>query len=295
MVLAVQLNYIRNKVFDEYWVYITPRNMFAIWEKYFKGSQRLSTLFQMLSDRYSSMSSEEILTYIGLVFVIFTLLAFFILALFVQYFQEKPVSQTRIWFVWTTLLLFSMVNMGLAGPWLWTRGVLDVGIKYRLDIEKRNLESFGEKREAGFATIISSNKFSVGIVYNWYFERYLAFLKAQEADQPALEQLLGVTDGKKLYFSERIDYPLAREFLQDAGRFQDFEKMISYTGDKLVVDVHAPAPGFLSFIDNWDADWTATVDGHPTSIALLFGTFKAVWLEPGDHQVIFEYRPFSLH
>jgi hypothetical protein len=53
-------------------------------------------------------------------------------------------------------------------------------------------------------------------------------------------------------------------------------KIVTYIGDKLVVNVYAPRDGLLSFIDNWDKDWRATVDGEPAPIYLLLGTFKSV-------------------
>ncbi len=49
--------------------------------------------------------------------------------------------------------------------------------------------------------------------------------------------------------------------------------------------------GYLSFIDNWDPDWKAWVDGQPVEIELLFGTFKSVRLTPGKHKVRFSYQP----
>jgi hypothetical protein len=202
------------------------------------------------------------------------------------------ILKLQLWAVWIILFIFSIANMGFAGPWLWTRGVLDVGTGYSPNMEKLNTEFIEGKRVVGYFSIIPSNQYSVGIIMNWYFNRYVLFLNKQEADQTALNKLLGVTDGKKLFFSERIDYLLVPEFLQDANRFQDFENVVSYSGDRLVVNVHAPQAGFLSFIDNWDPDWKATVDGNPVPIDLLFGTFKSIYLKTGDHQVEFKYRPF---
>jgi len=67
--------------------------------------------------------------------------------------------------------------------------------------------------------------------------------------------------------------------------------VISYTADELVLKVNVPTEGYLSFIDNWDRDWEATVDSKITPIERLFGVFKSVRLPPGEHQVIFAYRP----
>lgn len=50
--------------------------------------------------------------------------------------------------------------------------------------------------------------------------------------------------------------------------------------------------GYLSFIDNWDPNWTATVNGERVQVEKLFGTFKAIHLDPGSSQVVFRYSPF---
>lgn len=67
--------------------------------------------------------------------------------------------------------------------------------------------------------------------------------------------------------------------------------MIFYNGDELVLNVNVKTEGYLSFIDNWDSAWQAKIDSKPTKIELLFGTFKSVQIPPGDHLVIFAYRP----
>jgi len=66
-----------------------------------------------------------------------------------------------------------------------------------------------------------------------------------------------------------------------------------YDGDTLTLMVRNVKPVYLSFIDNWDPDWRAFVNGEPTPILKLFGTFKSVQISPGKNIVTFTYRPFS--
>ena len=50
----------------------------------------------------------------------------------------------------------------------------------------------------------------------------------------------------------------------------------------------------MSFIDNWDPDWRATLNGKPVPVEQAFGTFKAVHIpDAGDGVVVFEYVPRS--
>ncbi len=127
--------------------------------------------------------------------------------------------------------------------------------------------------------------------FNWYFNRYVKFIKSTESQIIYRRKLLGIIDGKKLYFSKSIAYPTIKEFIDDAIQFNNFERLISYSGDKLVLEVNVPKDGYLSFIDNWDSGWEATVDSKLTKIERLFGLFKSVRLSVGKHQVIFAYRP----
>ena len=69
--------------------------------------------------------------------------------------------------------------------------------------------------------------------------------------------------------------------------------ILSYNGDALSLEVEARVDGFVSFIDNWDSDWQATVDGRSVPIERLFGTFKSVRLTAGAHTVDLVYRPFA--
>lgn len=188
------------------------------------------------------------------------------------------------------LVLFSMLEMGHTGILMWPGRVLSTQ-RTRLNIEELNQKSFGIPRTDYNATISLSESFSVGVVPNWYFNRYNQFLHSPKFDPEARKRLLGVIDGRKLYLSEAINYPAIQAFLDDAERFKDFKQVVSYTGEELILDVDAPMKGYLSFIDNWNPDWKATVDGRPVSIELLFGTFKSIQVPVGKHRVVFTYRP----
>jgi uncharacterized membrane protein YfhO len=46
--------------------------------------------------------------------------------------------------------------------------------------------------------------------------------------------------------------------------------------------------------DSWYPGWVAFVDGKETPIHRADYIFRAVPLTPGEHSVVFEYRPMSL-
>ncbi|HET7011932.1 MAG TPA: YfhO family protein, partial [Anaerolineales bacterium] len=64
-------------------------------------------------------------------------------------------------------------------------------------------------------------------------------------------------------------------------------------GDPNLVRVRASAPdgGWLLLSDSWYPGWIATVDGQDTTIHRADGLFRAVWTPPGEHEILFAYRP----
>jgi hypothetical protein len=59
------------------------------------------------------------------------------------------------------------------------------------------------------------------------------------------------------------------------------------------IDLVVPGPGYLVLAYTDYPGWRATVDSQPTQILRANYAFMALPLEPGRHQVIFRYEPFS--
>ena len=257
-ILLIQFHIFRNKLYDEYWT------------EYFKD-----------------FASKDIL------FILFGGVAFFITLLLLSVAPRIQFQSPRtLAALLAGLVLFSVLNMKSVGSGMWIDPLLPLQTskRNRVNVAQLNMESFTIPRIES-ATISLSSTFSFGIIPNWYFNRYVQFYNKTEKELQARNQLLGAIDGRKLYFSQSINYPTIQAFLDDAVRFKDFERVISYTGDELTLEVRNTTDGYVSFIDNWDSDWEATVDGKLTPIELLFGTFKSVQLMAGEHRVTFAYQP----
>jgi putative flippase GtrA len=257
-IIIIQVYLFRNKLYDYYWT------------EYFKY-----------------LSSKEDL------FIKYGLIAFFI-SFFLLMLASKirfQSSQTLA-VILSGLILFSALDMRSSGSGMWIYpSPIKTTNRSRVNVAQMNLESFTIPRIDEQATVSLSSTFSIGTIENWYFNRYVQFLERTNNELNARRQLMGMVDGRKLYFSQSINHPTIQAFLDDAAQFKDFERVISYTGDELTLAVRTPTEGYLSFIDNWDGDWKVAVDSKPTPIELLFGTFKSVRLVPGEHRVIFSYRP----
>ena len=66
----------------------------------------------------------------------------------------------------------------------------------------------------------------------------------------------------------------------------------SYRNREVVVEINNPVPGFLVLSDTYFPGWEAELDGQPTRILRANYLVRAVALEPGEHRIVFTYRPW---
>src|SRR5262249_45075808 len=150
---------------------------------------------------------------------------------------------------------------------------------------------------------------SVGLVDGWglirhglFFSQYFRLDGSARPDVPhdqitAAMRFFGANrDAKRLFLSSRIDFASPLDFMAEVDATAasgDADIAVTFfDGDTLRVDIRAPAHGrWLSYVDNWDANWTATVDGREVAIERLFGSYKSVRVPAGRSTVVFSYRP----
>jgi hypothetical protein len=212
---------------------------------------------------------------------------------FILFFLIKKTPKN---FVAAAMVLICTAEMFYVGTHTWTyKGQIDAK-RTHPDIAKIDMASFSCPRVYEYDTIQLNEKFNTGIVRNWYYQRYTNFITKAGNEPQALSVLLGLIDGRKIFFSKSIDYSSISLFLEDALSCKPSINVLSYDGDELTVEVQTLVAGYLSFIDNWDSNWKAAVDNKPDKIELLFGTFKSVAILQGSHIVKFYYKPklFSL-
>ena len=200
-----------------------------------------------------------------------------------------------------SLLVLNLVDTGTVATRQWSLAAVPPRDRQQLRVETIDVAALQTPRTFAHDTISLTPAFSVGYVDNWYFERYLAFLGRYASagfDEPkpaGFADLLGITDGRRVYFSSRIEYASIDEFVDDARSFSRDHRFVArigrYTGDALRLTVGSDSAGYVSFIDNWAPGWVALVDRRPVPLTRLFGTFKAVKVEAGRHVVEFRYEP----
>jgi hypothetical protein len=70
-------------------------------------------------------------------------------------------------------------------------------------------------------------------------------------------------------------------------------RIIRYANTEVVVEVEAPAAGFLVLNDVWHPWWRASLDGKPAEILKANVLFRAVAVPAGRHMVRFTFHPFA--
>ncbi|GBD26749.1 hypothetical protein HRbin30_02091 [bacterium HR30] len=68
---------------------------------------------------------------------------------------------------------------------------------------------------------------------------------------------------------------------------------MAYEPTRVAVEVVSARPALLILNDTFYPGWRATVDGRSAPIYRANFLFRGVPVQPGDHQVVFEYVPWS--
>ena len=181
------------------------------------------------------------------------------------------------------------------------------------NMDKALTESLSTHRVRKYQMISLTPVFNVGFVQNWYFRRYLDFDQTifskddynKPIDRSELHWyglLMGLQEthhlpGKRLFLSKEIDHASTKSFIMDSiqteSRFVRDLQVKYYNGEILRLALSNTEPLYISFIDNWDPDWRATVNGRHQPLERLFGTFKSLRIQAGTHDIVFYYNPFS--
>lgn len=72
-------------------------------------------------------------------------------------------------------------------------------------------------------------------------------------------------------------------------------EVVQYLPEKVVIRAKTDLPGFLVLTDTNFPGWEARIDGQPAKIYQADFLFRAVRIEPGEHQVTFEYKPKEVY
>lgn len=77
--------------------------------------------------------------------------------------------------------------------------------------------------------------------------------------------------------------------IDDAKRDEVHVRIERHDDEEVVIEVRTAVPGYLRLADPWDPGWTARIDGEPVPVRIADHYLRAVFVEPGEHEVRFRF------
>ena len=134
-----------------------------------------------------------------------------------------------------------------------------------------------------------------------YFKRYNGAIKPSTSknDLKIVNFFYGNSvEAKKIFFSEKLNHNNIVSFVEDSKNYEkksNFKAEIlieKYDGNNLELTIFTNNDGWLSFIDNWDPGWRATVNTRKVEIFKLLGSYKSIKVKKGFSKIRFQYKPW---
>jgi hypothetical protein len=91
---------------------------------------------------------------------------------------------------------------------------------------------------------------------------------------------------EEVVLEEPVTVAAGTEFFREA-------EFIEYSPSRVVVRATCPSAGYLVLTDNCYPGWQARVNGRTAEILRANYTFRAVAVDAGESEVVFEYKPRS--
>jgi hypothetical protein len=137
--------------------------------------------------------------------------------------------------------------------------------------------------------------------FTMYFQRYEGRKnpKVSDEDFELAKFFYGATEeGKKIFFSQKIDHSNIVSFVKESNDFEKVSKfeidvlIDKYDGNYLELNIKSKNDGWVSFIDNWDSGWISSVNGENKEIYKLLGSYKSIKIKKGFSNIKFQYKPW---
>ena len=137
--------------------------------------------------------------------------------------------------------------------------------------------------------------------FSKYFQRYngLKNIDITEDEIELVKLFYGASnEAKKIFLSKSLDHKNIVSFIKDSNAFEkanNFKVKIlidEYDGNSLTLEILSEKKGWLSFIDNWDYGWVATVNKREVPIYKLLNSYKSIKIKKGFSKVKFQYKPW---
>ena len=137
------------------------------------------------------------------------------------------------------------------------------------------------------------------LIYKKYFNLKSGLIKQELSEQQkaSVMYFFGMDNyAKKFFFSKTNNHHSLINFVTASREFEkkslsSFKVLLeNYNGNSVELLYDTKEDSVLSFIDNWDPNWSAAIDGEKVEIKKLFNAYKAIEAPAGKHKVIFSYK-----
>jgi hypothetical protein len=122
--------------------------------------------------------------------------------------------------------------------------------------------------------------FAVTRVVERSFENAAALLRAPGFDPRAMAAIEPSTD-----------QPFPLKSLTDGAGFQADLRFTEYSANHLALEASSDRPALLVLSDAWYPGWEARLDGARVPIYIADVAFRGVFLPPGRHTLVMDFRP----
>ena len=137
--------------------------------------------------------------------------------------------------------------------------------------------------------------------FSTYFQRYngLKNINITDGEIKLVKLFFGASnEAKKIFLSNSLDHKNIISFINDSNTFEKVNNLKvkilidEYDGNSLTLEILSEKKGWLSFIDNWDYGWVATVNKREVPIYKLLESYKSIKIKKGFSKVKFQYKPW---
>jgi Bacterial membrane protein YfhO len=116
-------------------------------------------------------------------------------------------------------------------------------------------------------------------------------LDGEDPNTPSCHALVRTGSAGKVAAWRPAGPPATRAWVESAGGTRRAARVVSDSGESVLVAVPPGDGGTLVLADAYYPGWTVTVDGHPVTIGPFEGFLRSVPVPAGAHEVLFSYWP----
>ena len=112
-------------------------------------------------------------------------------------------------------------------------------------------------------------------------------------DQAAREAVFDpeVVAGRRAILAPNPEAPALASDAGSVGQSVGACELESFQNTRIVARCRTPRPGVAVFLEQFDAGWSASLDGRPAPVLRVNLAMRGVFLPPGLHRVVLSYQP----